>query len=51
MVETQEHNVIFDSNILPELKEIAHKVFSGKRISFEDGVTLYKHGSLGFVGS
>ena len=51
MAETQEHKVILDSNILPELKEIAHKVFSAKRISFEDGVTLYKHGSLGFVGT
>ncbi len=51
MPETQEHKAILDSNILPELKEIAHKVFSGKRISFEDGVNLYKHGSLGFVGS
>lgn len=32
------------------LKSIAEKVFEGKRISFEEGVTLYKDGELGFLG-
>ena len=32
------------------LLSIAHKVFSGKRISFDEGVTLYKEGELGFLG-
>lgn len=51
MIDTKEHKAIFDSNLLPQLKDIAHKVFSGERISFDEGVTLYEHGSLGFVGS
>jgi|ERR1051326_3693700 aminodeoxyfutalosine synthase len=32
------------------LQAIAEKVFSGKRISFDEGVTLYKEGELGFLG-
>jgi aminodeoxyfutalosine synthase len=35
----------------PALKKIAEKVFQGERISFEEGVTLYKEGELGFVGA
>jgi aminodeoxyfutalosine synthase len=50
-METLEHNAILNANLMPELKRIAHKVFSGQRITFDDGVLLYKHGSLGFVGS
>ena len=30
---------------------IAEKVLSGKRISFEEGVALYKEGELGFLGT
>ena len=33
------------------LLSIAEKVVSGKRISFEEGVTLYKEGELGFLGT
>jgi len=32
------------------LLSIADKVFSEKRISFDEGVTLYKEGELGFLG-
>lgn len=32
------------------LQSIAEKVFSGKRISFDEGVTLYKERELGFLG-
>jgi len=32
------------------LLSIADKVFSGKRISFDEGITLYKEGELGFLG-
>ncbi len=33
------------------LRAIAEKVFSGKRISFDEGITLYKEGELGFLGT
>jgi len=42
---------ISNSNISSPLKDIAHKVSSKQRISFEEGVLLYKEGSLGFVGA
>lgn len=35
---------------LPALRSIAEKVFAGKRISFDEGVALYKQGELGFLG-
>ena len=34
-----------------ELKTIAQKVFDGKRITTEEGITLYEQGELGFLGS
>ena len=33
------------------LFSIAEKILSGKRISFEEGVALYKEGELGFLGT
>lgn len=38
------------ASVSPELKKIAHKVLHEERISFEEGVHLYKHGELGFLG-
>jgi len=35
----------------PALQAIADKVFSGKRISAEDGITLYEKGDPGYLGS
>ena len=32
------------------LRSIAEKVFSGKRISFDEGIILYKEGEVGFLG-
>lgn len=43
--------VIASSHISQELKQIAKKVFNGERISFEEGITLYKEGSLSFLGT
>lgn len=34
----------------PELKRIAAKVLNHERINFEEGVYLYKHGEIGFLG-
>jgi aminodeoxyfutalosine synthase len=44
-------NTIQNSSIPDNLKQIAEKVFSGKRISREDGILLYEKGELGFLGS
>ena len=33
------------------LQPIAEKIFSGKRISFDDGVALFEKGELGFLGA
>lgn len=41
---------ISKSTYSPELKAIANKIFNGERISFDEGVTLYKDAELGFLG-
>ncbi len=44
-------NHIISSAIDAQLKTIAQKVANQERISFEDGVYLYEHGELGFLGT
>jgi aminodeoxyfutalosine synthase len=44
-------SLILNSGYSDELKDIAQKVFDGKRISFDEGVTLYKRAELGFLGT
>ncbi len=44
-------SVIFDSNISNDLKQIAEKVYADERISFDEGVILYKKGELGYLGT
>ncbi|MBA3665319.1 MAG: aminofutalosine synthase MqnE [Bacteroidetes bacterium] len=39
------------SNIPDNLKAIATKVYAGQRITFEEGLTLYKEADLAFVGT
>jgi aminodeoxyfutalosine synthase len=34
----------------PSLELVAEKVYSGRRISFEEGVHLFENGELGFLG-
>ncbi len=51
---TSSHNpqsILSHSGYSNELKAIAQKVFNGQRISFEDGVRLYKEAELGFLGT
>lgn len=53
---TVEKNAVLDqlvagSSVAPALKKIAEKVFANERITFDEGVLLYEHGELGFVGS
>lgn len=43
--------IISKSDISIDLKKIASKVISGERISFDEGVLLYKEGSLSFLGT
>lgn len=44
-------SVLLDSNISKDLKNIAKKVYSDERISFEEGVLLYEKAELGYLGS
>jgi aminodeoxyfutalosine synthase len=44
-------NTIENSNIKDELKAIARKVFNQKRITQEEGIYLYEHAELGFLGT
>ena len=43
--------LISSSSLAQELKMIADKVFSGERITFDEGVTLYNKAELGFLGT
>ena len=44
-------NILLANNRLSaDLRQVAEKVKSGKRISFEDGVLLYEKAELGFLG-
>lgn len=46
--------IVLNETILPkdpDLKNIAKKVYSGERITDEEGLLLFEKGSLGFVGS
>ena len=42
---------INNSNISDQLKKIAEKALSGKRITIDEGVTLFKKGELSFLGA
>src|ERR1019366_7052537 len=44
-------SILLNSNISKELKNIAEKVYNEERITFDEGVLLYKQGELGFLGS
>jgi aminodeoxyfutalosine synthase len=46
----KEAALIANSNYPEHLKNIAQKVFDHERISFDDGVTLYKDADLSFLG-
>jgi aminodeoxyfutalosine synthase len=47
-----ENSIINQSNLLSsELKQIAQKVFNGSRISFDEGVYLFKYADLSFLGT
>lgn len=43
--------LISSSHIPQKLKDISHKVFNGERLNFDEGVALYREGSLSFLGA
>jgi aminodeoxyfutalosine synthase len=47
----QSQNLLFNSAYSKALKAVAEKVYNGERISFNEGVLLYKEAELGFVGT
>jgi aminodeoxyfutalosine synthase len=51
MVAMSQKELISSSNISQELKDISNKVFNGERLNFDEGVALYKHGSLSYLGT
>jgi aminodeoxyfutalosine synthase len=44
-------NHIITSDIDPKMRAIAEKVADRQRISFDEGVYLYEHGELGYLGA
>lgn len=44
-------DIISQSDLIPELKKIAEKVYASERISFDEGVLLYEKGELGYLGT
>jgi len=45
------HTLLLNNNLDPELKAIAQKILNDERISFDEGVILYKKGELGYLGT
>lgn len=46
----QIEKLLSDSNLSSALKDIAQKVFKHERISFDEGIYLYEHAALGYLG-
>ncbi|MBS1637934.1 MAG: aminofutalosine synthase MqnE [Bacteroidetes bacterium] len=52
MIATQNLEEIMDSaHLSTDLKHIAQKVMNAERISFDEGVHLFEHGELGYLGA
>jgi len=53
MIQTQPDpiSVLGNSSYSPALKAIAEKVFNQERITFDEGVKLYREAELGFLGT
>jgi aminodeoxyfutalosine synthase len=43
--------LINDSKLTPTLRDIAQSVADGKRITYEEGVYLFEHAELGYLGT
>ena len=44
-------NLLAKETMSPELQNVAEKVFTGERITDEEGLLLFEKGSLPFLGS
>ena len=44
-------SILLSSGISQDLKQIAEKVYSEERITFDEGVMLFERGELGYLGS
>ncbi|MES2680524.1 MAG: aminofutalosine synthase MqnE [Bacteroidota bacterium] len=51
ITQTDPITVLSNSSYSPALKAIAQKVFNNQRISFDEGVRLYREAELGFLGT
>lgn len=51
MIDTSINSLLTSSQLTSELKRIAEKVLAGQRISFDEGVYLFEHGELGYLGA
>jgi aminodeoxyfutalosine synthase len=50
-LKTALNQVLQTAGLTTELRLIADKVLAGERISFDEGVALYRNGELGFLGT
>ncbi len=46
----QVEKILADTSLSTELQNIAHKVLNKERITFSEGVYLYEHAELGYLG-
>ncbi len=44
-------SILYDPRLSPEHRRIANKVLEGKRLTPKEGLYLYEHGELAFVGA
>ncbi len=44
-------SILYDPRLSPDHRRIANKVLEGKRLTPEEGLYLYEHGELAFVGA
>ncbi len=51
MISMLENIISQSTQLTPELKHIANKVYTGERISFDEGVYLYEHANLSYLGT
>ena len=51
LTQTNSASVLLNPTISKELKQIAEKVYSNERITFDEGVLLFEKGELGYLGS
>ena len=51
ILENPEELILQSTQLSNELKNIAKKVFKGERISFDEGVYLFEHANLSYLGT